>query len=120
MTRARQEEKVGEKTERRRVEARIAPAHHGCAGYLAVGGEGGEMKARNWSSLRRRTGSCRGCMTGEEVEDRLASLEGGYRLRCGGEEGRAIACSKAGVELELAKQRQQVLVVEAAVAEARI
>ena len=49
-------------------------------------------------------------MTGAEVEGRLASLGDECRLRCGGEEGQAIAYWQAGVEVELAKKRQRVLV----------
>jgi len=118
MIRVREEEKAGEKTEQRRVEARIGPARRGSAGCLAAGAEGGEMKARLWSLLRTRMESCRGCMTGEEVEGHLASLADGYRLRCGGEEDQAIAYWQAGVEVGLAKQQQQALVEEAAVVEA--
>lgn len=117
MIRARAEEKVGGKTERRRVEARIGPGRRGFAGCLAAGGEGAEMKAKLWSLPRRRMGSCRGCMMEGEVEGRLASLEGGYQPRCGGEVDQAIACLTEGVEAELAKQQRQALVEEAAVAE---
>lgn len=74
------------------------------------------MKARLWSLLRRRKESCHGCMVAGEVEGRLASLEGGCRLRCGDEEDRATACLLEGVEVELAKEQQQALVEEAAVA----
>ena len=97
---------VGGKTEQRRVGARTGPGRRGFAGCLAAGAgaEGEEMKARLWSLLRRRRESCRGCMTGEEVEGHLASLADGYRLRCGGEEDQAIAYWQAGVEVGLAKQ----------------
>lgn len=111
------EEMAGEKTEQRRVGARIGRARRGFAGCLAAGAGGGEMKARLWSLLRRRMESCRGCMTGGEVEGHLASLEDGCRLRCGVEEDQVIACSQAGVEVGLAKQQQQqqqVLVEEVA------
>lgn len=113
-------ERAGGRREPRRAGARIGPARRGFAGCLAAGegAEGEGMKARLWSSLRRRRGSCRGCMMAEEVEGRLASLEGGCRLRCGGEEGRAIACLIEGVEAGLAKKEQQRLAEEAAVAEA--
>ena len=111
------EVKAGEKTEQRRVGARIGPMHRGSAGCLAAGEEGGGRMARQWSLLRTRMESCRGCMTGAEVEGRLASLGDECRLRCGGEEGQAIAYWQAGVEVELARRRQRVLVAEAAEAE---
>ena len=76
------------------------------------------MKARLWSLRRRRRGSCRGCRMGGEVEGRLASLGGGCRLRCGGEGDRGIACLLEGVEVGPAKEQQQALVEEVAVAEA--
>ena len=115
----RAEERVGGKTKQRRVGARIEPARREFVGCLAAGAEGGEMKARLWSLLRRRMGSCRGCMVGEEAEGRLASLGGGCRLKCGGEEDRAIACwiEDAGAGLAKKEQQQQ-LAEEAAVAEA--
>ena len=117
---AKVEERAGEKTEQRRVEARTEPMRREFADCPAAGAEGGEMKARLWSLLRRRMESCRGCMTGGEVEGHLASLEDGCRLRCGVEEDQVIACSQAGVEVGLAKQQQQrqVLVEEVAAAEA--
>ena len=53
------------------------------------------------------------------MEDRLASLGGGCRLRCGDEEDRAIAYGIEGaeVEVELARERQQALAEEVVVAE---
>lgn len=112
---------VGGKTEQRRVGARTGPGRRGFAGCLAAGAgaEGEEMKARLWSSRRMRMGSCRGCMMAVGVEGHLASLGGGCRLRCGGEEDRAIACwiEDAGAGLAKKEQQQQ-LAEEAAVAEA--
>lgn len=117
MTHVTVEVKAGGKTEQRRVGARIGPMRRGFAGCLAAGAEGGEMKAMLWSLLRRRMESCRGCTMEAEVEGRLASLGDGYQPRCDGGEGQAIAYWQAGVEVGLAKKRQQVLVAEAAVAE---
>jgi hypothetical protein len=94
-------------------------AHAGLVRFWGAGAEGGEMKARLWNSLRRRMGSCRGYMMAVGVEGHLASLEGGCRLRCGGEEDRAIAYLIEDAEVGLAKeQQQQRLAEEAAVAEA--
>lgn len=114
------EERVGGKTEQRRVGARIGLGRRGFADCLAAGAgaEGGEMKARLWSSRRMRMGSCRGCMMAVGVEGRLAILGGGCRLRCGGEEDRAIACLIEDAGAGLAKKEQQQLAEEAAVAEA--
>ena len=52
------------------------------------------------------------------MEGRLASLGGGCRLKCGGEEDQAIAYLITGVEVDLAQQPQQVVVEEVVEAEA--
>lgn len=101
---------VGAKIEQMPVAARTAQERRGFAGYLAVVGGGGAMKARLWNSLPKHTESCRGC---REVEvEGLASPVDGYLQKCDGEAGRVTACLRAGVAVGVVRAARVVEEVE--------